>query len=122
MNKYFYDSFAIIELFRANPKYIKYFKEHEGVTAFHNATEVYYIMLREEGEESAKISLDFLRQITIFPNFDIIEESMKFRLKNRKLKFSYADCLGYIIAKRNNLIFLTGDKGFENFPNVEFVR
>ena len=122
MNKYFYDSFAIIELFRGNQIYAEYFSQHEGITAFHNANEVYYIMIREEGEEKAKTALDFLRQMTIFPDFDIIEEAMKFRVKNKKYKFSYADCLGYIIAKRNNLIFLTGDSAFKNFPNVEFVR
>ena len=121
MNKYFYDSFAIIELFRGNKDCANYFSEHGGITAFHNAAEVYYIMLREEGEEKAKIAFDFLRKITIFPDFDIIDESMKFRLKHKKLKFSYADCLGYILAKRNNLIFLTGDSTFKNFPNVEFL-
>lgn len=122
MSKYFYDSFAIIELLKGNPKYAKFFSEHEGITSFHNANEVYYIMLREEGEEKAKIALDFLRRITIDSVFDIIEESMKFRYKNKKHKFSYADCLGYITAKRNNLIFLTGDKGFKNFSNVEFIN
>lgn len=121
MSKYFYDSFAIIELLKGNPKYTKYFSEHEGITTFHNANEVYYIMLREEGEEKAKIAFDFLRQITINLDFDVIEEAMKFRFKNKKSKFSYADCLGYITAKKNNLVFLTGDSGFKNFPNVEFV-
>ena len=121
-NKFFYDTFAIIELFRGNSKYSKYFSEDEGITAFHNAAEVYYIMLREEDEERAKIALDFIRKITIFPDFDLIEEAMKFRLKNRKYKFSYADCLGYILAKGKKLIFLTGDSSFKNFPNVEFVR
>ena len=64
MSKYFYDSFAIIELLKGNPKYRKYFSEHEGITTFHNANEVYYIMLREEGEEKAKFAFDFLRQIS----------------------------------------------------------
>ena len=122
MNRYFYDSFAIIELLKGNSLYAKYFAEHEGITSFHNANEVYYIMLREEGEEKAKIALDFLKQITINLDFDIIEESMKFRFKNKKNKFSYADCIGYIAAKINNLIFLTGDSGFKNFSNVEFIE
>lgn len=122
MSRYFYDSYSIIELFRGNQEFAKYFSEHEGITAFHNATEVYYIMLREEGEERAKAALDFMRKLTIFPDFDILEEAMKFRIKNKKNKFSYADCLGYIMAKRNNLIFLTGDFAFKNFPNVEFVK
>ncbi|MEK6982974.1 MAG: PIN domain-containing protein [Nanoarchaeota archaeon] len=119
MSRYFYDSYSIIELFRGNQEFVKYFSEHEGITAFHNAAEVYYIMLREEGEEKAKAALDFMRKLTTFPDFDILEEAMKFRIKN---EFSYADCLGYIMAKRNNLIFLTGDFSFKNFPNVEFIK
>ena len=122
MNKYFYDSFAIIELLKGNEKYSRYFSEYGGITSFHNANEVYYIMLREEGEEKAETALNFLRQITTHLDFDIIEESMKFRYKNKKSKFSYADCLGYIAARKNNLIFLTGDSGFKNFPNVDFIE
>ena len=32
------------------------------------------------------------------------------------------DCIGYIMAKKLNIKFLTGDKEFENFLNVEFVK
>ena len=32
------------------------------------------------------------------------------------------DCIGYIIAKRLGMKFLTGDKEFEGFENVEFVK
>jgi predicted nucleic acid-binding protein len=47
---------------------------------------------------------------------------MKFRKKNKKRNLSYADCIGYIYALKNNLIFLTGDKEFEDLKNVEFVK
>ena len=76
MSKYFYDSFAIIELLKGNAKYSKYFSEYEGVTSFHNANEVYYIMLREEGEEKGKIALDYLRQMTIHLDFEIDRKSV----------------------------------------------
>jgi len=32
------------------------------------------------------------------------------------------DCVGYVLAIRNNLKFLTGDEKFENKKNVEFVK
>ena len=51
-----------------------------------------------------------------------IKNAMKFRLANKKKKLSYADCIGYQLAKEHGLKFLTGDKEFENLPNVEFVK
>ena len=68
------------------------------------------------------MEIQVVHVMTIHLDFEIIEESMKFRYKNKKSKFSYADCLGYIAARKNNLVFLTGDSGFKNFPNVEFVE
>ena len=47
---------------------------------------------------------------------------MNFKLKNKKINFSYIDCLGYSISNRLGIIFLTGDEGFRNLPNVEFVK
>ena len=55
-------------------------------------------------------------------NDDSLKEAMKFRKENKKKDVSYTDCIGYIYAKRNGLKFLTGDKEFENMPNVEFVK
>jgi hypothetical protein len=49
---------------------------------------------------------------------------MKFRLKMKKKKkaLSYVDALGYTIANRMKIRFLTGDIAFEDVPNVEYVR
>jgi len=53
-----------------------------------------------------------------------MKEAMKFRLKmKRKMKdLSYVDALGYQIANRMNIPFLTGDMAFEGVSNVEFVK
>jgi len=32
------------------------------------------------------------------------------------------DCIGYVIAERNKMRFLTGDEKFKNKKNVEFVK
>ena len=45
---------------------------------------------------------------------------MGFRLKHGGL--SYADCIGYVIARREGMKFLTGDAAFKRLENVEFVR
>ena len=53
---------------------------------------------------------------------EIIIEAMDFRKQNYKQNLSYVDCIGYIIAKKMNIQFLTGDKQFEEMANVKFVK
>ena len=122
MNKYFYDSYAIIEFIKGNPKFKEYFTEVKGITSFYNLMEVYYSTLKDNGETKARDFLNLFINISVQPITEDIESSMKFRFLNVKKKFSYADCLGYNISKREKLKFLTGDEAFRNFPNVEFVK
>ncbi len=122
MTKYFYDSYAIIEYLKDNPKFYFYFEESEGVTTLCNVMEVYYSVLKEFGINKAKLALDVLRTFLINFDFKDIESSMNFRFKNKNKKFSYTDCLGYTIAKKLNIKFLTGDQGFKDLPNVEFIK
>jgi predicted nucleic acid-binding protein len=122
MNEYFYDTYAIISFLRQSKNYESYFKSNLGITSFYNALEVYYFVLKEQGEERANLSLKLLMPIVVYPKIEDISLSMKFKLKNKLKKFSYTDCLGYVIALRCGMKFLTGDKGFENMFNVEFVK
>ena len=43
-------------------------------------------------------------------------------MRKIKRKPSYIDCIGYMVAKRLNIKFLTGDKDFEDLDNVKFVK
>lgn len=54
---------------------------------------------------------------------DDIEGSMRLRLKLKKdgCDISYADALGYYLALKSNVKFLTGDKWFKGLEGVEFV-
>jgi len=118
---YFFDSYAIIEIFKNNPAYDKY-KEFIILTTSLNLAEVFYSLLNELDKQSA----DYLINNA---NFEFIEitpelalESSYFRYKNKKLNLSYADCLGYIVAKTMDIPFLTGDRGFQNMENVEYIK
>ncbi len=122
MSRFFYDSYAIIEFINNNARFISYFTENEGVTTLYNAMEVYYSILKEGGINEGKKALEMLNSIIIYPDLSYVEEAMKFRLENKEKKLSYADCLGYTVAKRLKIKFLTGDEGFRNLPNVEFVK
>jgi len=121
MSKYFFDTYAIIELIKGNPNY-EFIKDNVIITSSMNIAELYYSLLLENNQEFAdKIINSF--------NFELIDITSKiaiksslFRFQNKKLKLSYIDCLGYILALKNNLLFLTGDKGFESLDNVEYVK
>ena len=61
--------------------------------------------------------------------FEILSISVKdilrasdFRRKYRKEKLSMTDCIGYAVAERSEMKFLTGDEKFKNKKNVEFVK
>ena len=43
-------------------------------------------------------------------------------LKTTHRKLSIPDAIGYTVARRLNIKFLTGDKDFEGMENVEFVK
>lgn len=47
---------------------------------------------------------------------------MEFRLKWKDRKVSMTDCISYFQASELGIKFLTGDKEFEDFENVEFVK
>lgn len=119
--EYFFDSYAIIEIINQNKAYFK-FKDVKIVTNALHLAEVYYFFLRTNNEQTAdywinNISFSF---IEITPKISI--KASKFRYKNKKIKLSYADCIGYLTSLENNMKFITGDKQFEKFEDVEFVK
>jgi len=119
---YFYDSYAIIEFAKGNKKYIPFFAEKEGITTYENLLEVFYSFLRTDGLKTAQYILKQFSQIMIEPSIKLIEPTAQFKYKNKKKKFSYADCTGYVIAQEKNIKFLTGDEGFRGMKNVKFVK
>ena len=119
MSKYFFDTYALIELIKSNPNYINYADEIVATTLL-NLIELYYCIIRDFNEEKAKNIYCKFKECIIEFKDDIVFEAMKLKLKNKNL--SYVDAIGYITALKNNLIFLTGDNQFKDMETVEFVK
>lgn len=117
--KYFFDTYAFIEIIRGNEKYKPYVNAIIITTIF-NLAELNYNLKKEMSKEKAnkytKDYFDFIAEIS----FDDLMEAMDLKIKYKDL--SIPDVIGYIIAKKHNIKFLTGDEGFRNFENVEFVK
>ncbi|MBI4918947.1 PIN domain-containing protein [archaeon] len=119
---YFLDTYALIELMRENPAYAK-FKNSVIITTIFNLAEVTYIILRDFNDErKARNEYDKLKGSIVGIKIDVLLDAMKLKIANKKNGLSYTDCIGYVYAKKNGLIFLTGDSDFKGFDNVEFVK
>jgi uncharacterized protein len=119
---FFFDSYALIEIYEKNINYEKYSK-YNVVTSYLQVYEVYYSLIKNGyNSEEIKDFFSFLKNLCVDLNFEWIPKSVKFRREYKKRDLSYADCLGYIISKELGIKFLTGDKEFKDLPNVEFVK
>ena len=119
--KFFFDTYALIEMIEGNPGYDKYL-DSNGVTLSGNVAELFWFFLKKHDEKTARYFHErFSRLIVDFPS-DLIAESMTFRYKHKKKQFSPFDCFGYSYAQANNRIFVTGDRAFKGLKNVEIVR
>ena len=121
MTRYFFDTYALVEIVKNNPSYIKYFEDIITTSIF-NLVELYFSLLRDLGEDKAKEGYYQFKDCIIEIKDDVIFEAMNLKLQLKNKNVSYTDCIGYTLALKNNLKFLTGDKEFKIMYNVEFVH
>ena len=118
---YFFDSYAVIEIIKGNSKFEE-FKSAIPTCSLLNLFEVHQALLREFNKQTADYwILKFDYELIKIETEDIIQAS-DFRFRNKNKKLSTIDCIGYILAAKHKLKFLTGDKQFEDFDNVQFVK
>ena len=116
----FFDSYAILEIINQNEAFLK-FKDEEIITNTLNFSEVYYSLLRIYNKKTADYWASNLNCIFIDITKEIVMEAAEFKYNHKKQKLSYADCIGYVTALKNNLLFVTGDKEFSKFKEVLFM-
>lgn len=87
-----------------------------------NWGEVYYITLREYGEELADRVLHALKNMPI----ELVEVNKELTLQAARLKarggLAYADCFAAALAKIEKAVLLTGDKDFKQVENEIEIR
>ena len=117
---YIFDTYAIIEIIGGNSNYLSYLDENIIINDFIFA-ELCYVLFRKDYPNS-DLYLEKYSKFIIKLQSDIIKDAMKFRNKYKKKRLSIPDCISYFMAKDMGIKFLTGDKEFEGFEGVEFVK
>ncbi len=116
---YFLDTYAIFEIIEGNPKYKKY-QESKIITSVFNLAELNYNLKKEVSKKKADEYTSDYYKFSVEVTLNDIKKAMDLKTKHKKL--SIPDAVGYIVAKRYGVKFLTGDEDFKNFDNVEFVK
>ncbi|MCF7910147.1 PIN domain-containing protein [Candidatus Pacearchaeota archaeon] len=118
--EFVFDTYALIEIIRGNKNYLPYL-EHKMIINNFIFAEICYVFFRNNFPNPEKILSKYTKYlVSIKP--DVIRDAMEFRLKNKKKKLSMTDCISYFMARDLGIKFLTGDKEFEDFEGVEFVK
>jgi predicted nucleic acid-binding protein len=82
--------------------------------------EFHYGLLKDFEKTEANQKVDNLKNFIV--EFDFEHIKLANQLKRKIKGLSYVDCLGYIVALKNGVFFVTGDEGFKDLPNVEFIK
>lgn len=118
---YFFDTYALVEFIEGSENYRR-FQETPIITALYNIYELVYYLLRDHDTQTAEKTIDRLNYNLVAADEEDLYSAARFKLDNRDQQLSHVDCLGYVLARKNDLKFLTGDREFESKENVEYVK
>ena len=118
-NAYFFDTYALIEIIKGNFNFKKYI-DCLIITTIFNIAELNYNLKKEMNvnlaDQYTKDYFDFVVEV----NLEDIKKAMD--LKKQHKYMSIPDCIGFMVAKKHQVKFLTGDNDFKDMENVEFVK
>ena len=119
---YFFDTYALIEIYKGSKNYEKYSKGVNLILNKLNLMEFALFLIRENKESEIKDTFEKMSTFIVDYNDEILINAAKMKNRYAKEKLSFVDCIGYLLAKEHGAKFLTGDSKFESKDNVEFVK
>lgn len=105
--------------------FARYFTEqYSGALTKLNLMEIYYRAAKLHGHPAAKQIIDRFSKYLVDFDIDDIAGAMRLReeLMKKRMDVSYVDALGYYLAKKMQMPFLTGDRYFRELDGVRFVK
>ena len=124
MSSYFADSYALIEMLKGNENY-RSFQSERLITTEFNICEVGFAVCRNYPEKAPQVLKTVRKMVTLTAtsNEDYCSgAARKKEASGQGKKLSTIDCVGYSVANRLKIPFLTGDREFADMGNVQFVR
>lgn len=119
---YYFDTYALIEIYKSNPNYKEYRSDVRIILNKLNLMEFANFLIREKREKEIKETFEKLGKFNVDYSDNDLIEAAKMKINFSKEKLSFIDCIGYILAKKHKVKFLTGDEKFESKKNVEFAK
>jgi len=117
---YFFDTTALIHLFEGKESYENYY-DSEIIISWLNLVEFDYYCIKTNRKDR-KTLFKYLKDFCIAIDDETVHLSNEFRYFHKQRDISYVDAIGYCLAKKNKLKFLTDDTAFKDLQNVEFVQ
>lgn len=111
---YFLDTHAMLEMLNGRAPFMQFLPG--GCTNHFNLLELHVGACRIKGEDEADAKLRRLQSKAIPVEADDVLAAS--RIKRTIRGSSYADALGYAMAQRRRIPFVTGDKTFKGLPGV----
>lgn len=95
------------------------------MTTWLNLMEVYYALLRDGGTEAkarevVQAGRGYLLEFSLEDALDAM--ALRLRWRRRGKAISYVDAIGFHLAQKHGLAFLTGDPAFRRIHGVTFIR
>ena len=115
------DSYALVEIREGNKKFEHLLSGDFQIVDL-TISEFYGLLYLRNGKETANKWIIKLRQMCVSASLETLIKAREFKIQNPKKDLSFIDCVGYIYAKDKGYVFVTGDKEFQNLPNVEYIK
>lgn len=122
IKQFYFDTYALIEISKGNPKYEQYKEEVKVMLNNLNLLEFSYFLIKEGKEKEVKEIFNKFLKFNVDYDKEILIKAAEMKFKFLKERLSFIDCIGHNIAKKHNAKFLTGDEKFRHKENVEFVK
>jgi uncharacterized protein with PIN domain len=124
MSSFFADSYALTGMLKGNKNY-QTFQSERLVTTEFNICEVGFAVCREYPTDATRVLKAVRKMVVIQETRDedyCAGAARRKEASGQGKKLSTIDCVGYSVANRLNIPFLTGDREFADLDNVQFVR